>query len=61
MEMAPARHKKTTVLTSLVLASTLCFASAALCIAELTGFHLIHPLFWLTISAGTFGIAGSNY
>jgi hypothetical protein len=61
MEMAAALHKKATVLTSLALASALCFASAVLCIAELAGFHIIHPLFWLPISAGTLGIAGSNY
>ena len=59
--MAP-RHKKAAVLTSFALASIICLASALLCIAEAGGIlHIVRPLFWAPIIAGTFGIAGANY
>ena len=60
--MAPERHKKVTILTSLVLASIAGIVSFSLLIAELAGFvQIVHPLFWLPIIAGSVGVAGSNY
>ncbi len=49
-------------MSSLVVASAICFAAVLLFGAELTGMvRIAHPLFWLPIAVGTFGIAGSNY
>ena len=50
------------MLTSLVFASVICLGSFFFFVTELGGvLHVARPLFWLPISVGTFGIAGSNY
>ena len=50
------------MLVSFVVASTILVVSLGLVFAELAGMaRVVHPLFWLTISAGALGVAGSNY
>lgn len=50
------------MVASLTAASILVAGSLVLFVGELVGaFHIVHPLFWLPICAGSIGIVGSNY
>lgn len=50
------------LLASCILASSICISSLSFATLEWLGLiSVAHPLFWLPIAIGTFGIAGSNY
>ena len=50
------------LLPSCMLASAICLTTATLAGIELAGgCQLMHPLFWLTLTAGSLGVAGSTF
>jgi hypothetical protein len=50
------------LLPSCMLASAICLTTATLAGLDLAGAcRLIHPLFWLTLTAGSLGVAGSTF
>ena len=49
------------LLLSCVAASAICLTTASLAAIDFTGFcRLVHPLFWLALTAGSLGVAGST-